>query len=84
MSPAGGIGALVAMHDAVTLANWISTLQIPAISDLEEIFKEYKAEQYPIAKEALKRSQFFTKAVGKVNAGKKKKKKDHTLMSSHD
>lgn len=65
MSPAGGIGALVAMHDAVTLANWISTLQVPAISDLEEIFKEYKAEQYPIAKEALKRSQFFTKAVGK-------------------
>ena len=71
MSPAGGIGALVAIHDAVTLANWISTLQIPAISDLEEIFKEYKAEQYPIAKEALKRSQFFTKAVGKVNASKK-------------
>ncbi|KAG0339382.1 hypothetical protein BG000_002243 [Podila horticola] len=66
MGPAGGIGALVAMHDAVTLANWISTLQMPAISDLEDIFREYRAERYPIAKEALKRSQFFTKAVGRT------------------
>ncbi|KAG0349976.1 hypothetical protein BG005_010495 [Podila minutissima] len=65
MGPASGIGTLVAMHDAVTLANWISTLQMPAISDLEHVFNEYRAERYPIAKEALKRSQFFTKAIGR-------------------
>lgn len=72
MGPASGIGTLVAMHDAVTLANWISTLQMPAISDLEHVFNEYRAERYPIAKEALKRSQFFTKAIGRVTHSSKK------------
>lgn len=66
MNPTGGVGALMAMHDAVALANWISTLRLPTVPQLEDVFKEYRAERYPIAKEAFERSQLFTKNLGKV------------------
>lgn len=66
MNPTGGVGALMAMHDAVALANWISTLRLPSVSDLEDVFKEYRAERHPVAKEAFERSQLFTKNLGKV------------------
>lgn len=66
MNPTGGAGALTAMHDAVTLANWICTLEAPSPSEIEDIFKEYRAERYPVAKEAFETSQVFTKTLGKV------------------
>ncbi|KAF9372428.1 hypothetical protein CPB97_001270 [Podila verticillata] len=66
MNPAGGAGAQAAIQDAVALANWISTLQSPTPSDLETIFKEYRAERYPIAKEAFSTSQMF-KNIGGTN-----------------
>lgn len=66
MNPAGGVGGLVAMHDAVALANWISTIQTPSVSYLEKIFKEYRDERYPVAKEAFESSQLYTKFLGKV------------------
>lgn len=66
MNPTGGVGALMAISDAVTLANWISTLGVPAVNDLKHIFKQYKAERYPAAKEAFESSQLFTKTLGKV------------------
>ncbi|KFH66063.1 hypothetical protein MVEG_08164 [Podila verticillata NRRL 6337] len=65
MNPTGGVGALMAMHDAVALANWISTLRLPTVPQLEHVFKEYRAERYPVAKEAFERSQLFTKNLGK-------------------
>ncbi|KAF9384136.1 hypothetical protein CPB97_005906 [Podila verticillata] len=65
MNPAGGVGGLVAMHDAVALANWISTIQTPAVSYLEKIFNEYRDERYPVAKEAFESSQLYTKFLGK-------------------
>lgn len=66
MNPTGGAGATIAMHDAVTLANWIATLNMATIDDLEHAFKEYKTERYPIAMEAYESSQMFTKNLGKV------------------
>lgn len=66
MNPAGGAGAQAAIQDAVALANWISTLQSPTPSDLETIFKEYRAERYPIAKEAFSTSQMFKNIGGTV------------------
>jgi len=66
MNPTGGAGATIAMHDAVTLANWISTLSFPTVKDLNRVFKEYKAERYPVAKDAFESSQMFTKNLGKV------------------
>lgn len=56
----------MAMHDAVTLANWISTLRLPSVSDLEDVFKEYRSERYSVSKDAFERSQLFTKNLGKV------------------
>ncbi|KAF9375488.1 hypothetical protein CPB97_011415 [Podila verticillata] len=65
MNPTGAAGALTAMHDAVTLANWINTLQSSTVSDLNKVFKEYRAERHPVAKEAFDTSKMFAKNIGK-------------------
>ncbi|KAF9428633.1 hypothetical protein BGZ94_001656 [Podila epigama] len=67
LNPAGGAGALTAMHDAVCLANWICALQTSEVSDLEEIFKEYHDERLPVVREAFNTSQML-KNVGGKNA----------------
>lgn len=66
MSPAGGAGAVTAIHDAVTLANWISTLRYATEKDVEKVFKEYRAERYPVAMQAFESSQMFIQNLGKV------------------
>ncbi|KAG0023642.1 hypothetical protein BGZ81_008051 [Podila clonocystis] len=66
MNPCGAAGALTAMHDAAALANWISTLRLPSVKNLNKVFKEYRAERYPVAKEAFETSQIFTKMAGKT------------------
>ncbi|KAG0039334.1 hypothetical protein BGZ82_008663 [Podila clonocystis] len=65
MNPSGGVGALNAMFDAVTVANWISTLESSTVSDLDTIFKEYHAERYPVAQAAYARSKMFAYNLGK-------------------
>ncbi|KAF9428987.1 hypothetical protein BGZ94_000216 [Podila epigama] len=65
MDPTGGTGALTAMCDAVTFANWISTVKEPTVANLEAVFKEYRDERYPVAKEAFTSSQMFSKCFGK-------------------
>ncbi|KAF9371991.1 hypothetical protein CPB97_001550 [Podila verticillata] len=65
LNPAGGAGALLAIHDAVTLANWISTLHKPKLVDIEAIFVEYQAERFPVAKDAMATSKFFKSSGGK-------------------
>ncbi|KFH66033.1 hypothetical protein MVEG_08134 [Podila verticillata NRRL 6337] len=65
MNPAGGAGAISAIHDAVTLANWICALQPKKASDISMIFKEYYDERYPIVKEANEQSQMLSKVNGK-------------------
>ncbi|KAF9184637.1 hypothetical protein BGZ51_003221 [Haplosporangium sp. Z 767] len=52
INPAGGQGALLAMHDAIALANWINVLSSTSIEDAEEIFREFKEERYPAANAA--------------------------------
>lgn len=66
MNPTGGAGALTAMHDAVTLANWINTIEIASVPNLETIFKEYQSERHPAAKDAFGASQLFSRILGKV------------------
>jgi 2-polyprenyl-6-methoxyphenol hydroxylase-like FAD-dependent oxidoreductase len=66
MNPAGAKGAITAMHDAVTLANWLSTLRLAEDEDIKKVFEEYRAERYPVAMEAFKSSQMFTYHLGKV------------------
>ncbi|KAF9203109.1 hypothetical protein BGZ59_001801, partial [Podila verticillata] len=65
MSPAGGSGAITAIHDAVTLANWLSTLRFADNKKIEEVFKEYRAERYPVAKVAFETSKMFRHNLGK-------------------
>ncbi|KAG0248160.1 hypothetical protein BG011_000413 [Mortierella polycephala] len=50
--PAGGQGALLAMHDAIALANWINVLPSTSIKNTAMIFRAYKNERYPAAREA--------------------------------
>ncbi|KAG0035134.1 hypothetical protein BGZ82_005388 [Podila clonocystis] len=57
--PSAGQGAVAAMHDAVTLTNWIATLQAPSLSELDAVFKEYRAERFPIIKDEFVKSQGF-------------------------
>ncbi|KAG0333144.1 hypothetical protein BG000_009443, partial [Podila horticola] len=65
INPAGCMGATLAIHDAVTLANWISTLEFATVDNLERMFKKYRAERHPVAKEAFKSSQMFMRNLGK-------------------
>ncbi|KAG0035783.1 hypothetical protein BGZ82_005121 [Podila clonocystis] len=66
LNPAAGAGALSAIQDAVTLANWICALQTKEVPELEMAFKEYKAERFPVIKEAFATSQLF-KSMGAKN-----------------
>lgn len=54
------------MHDAVTLANWLSTLRFAVEEDIEKVFQEYRTERYPVAKAAYDNSLLFTRNLGKV------------------
>ncbi|KAF9427717.1 hypothetical protein BGZ94_004319, partial [Podila epigama] len=65
MNPTGAVGASHAIHDAVSLANWINTLRSPTVNELEKVFKEYRAERYPLVKEAYLTSQLFRRNFGK-------------------
>ncbi|KAG0325372.1 hypothetical protein BG000_001835 [Podila horticola] len=66
MNPSGGAGAICAIHDAATLSNWISTLRVAGEKDIEKVFREYRAERYPVAKAAFESSQLFTRNMGKI------------------
>lgn len=54
------------MLDAVTLANWLSTLRFAVEGDIEKVFQEYHAERYLVAKAAYNNSLLFTRNLGKV------------------
>ncbi|KAF8949811.1 hypothetical protein BGZ46_004929, partial [Entomortierella lignicola] len=56
MNPSGGLGAQVAMNDAVVLANYINTLTTIESKAVENALKAYKDERYPIAKTAAQAS----------------------------
>ncbi|KAF9337521.1 hypothetical protein BG006_004347 [Podila minutissima] len=61
-----GAGALTAMHDAVALANWISTLQKPKLADVEAVFAEYQTERLPAVQEAAATTRLFKRMGGQV------------------
>ncbi|KFH67031.1 hypothetical protein MVEG_07555 [Podila verticillata NRRL 6337] len=63
--PSGGVGAASAMHDAVALANWIVSMESPSMVDVNEAFKEYYAERFPIVQEEFEQNQGFTSILGK-------------------
>ncbi|KAG0082002.1 hypothetical protein BGZ92_011940 [Podila epicladia] len=80
LNPAGGVGALSAIQDAVALANWICALQSKEIADVRRIFREYRAEQYPVVKEAVTTSQMF-KTLGGKGGSDQASAKAHSSMA---
>ncbi|KAG0331481.1 hypothetical protein BG004_001640 [Podila humilis] len=58
-NPSGGQGAINAMHDAVSLANWLSTLRCADTKQFEAVFEEYRKERYPIALQSHASSKMF-------------------------
>ncbi|KAG0309248.1 hypothetical protein BGZ97_013126, partial [Linnemannia gamsii] len=73
LNPAGGQGAITAMHDAIALANLLYALPTdtaPTTSEIEQAFSEYRAERYPAAVEAFNGSQMLAKFMEKGIGGK--------------
>ncbi|KAG0035784.1 hypothetical protein BGZ82_005122, partial [Podila clonocystis] len=66
INPSGGAGALNAMHDAATLANWICSLESSSLPDLAYIFEEYRKERMPRIKEAFVVSRILRDVGGKT------------------
>ncbi|KAF9560533.1 hypothetical protein EC968_006120, partial [Mortierella alpina] len=59
-TPAGGVGATNAMHDAVVLANWIHALPVKFSSkEISHAFQAYQNERMPWVQEAFKHSRAF-------------------------
>lgn len=66
MHPAAGQGAVNAMQDAIVLANMISSLGTKEVKDIENIFKAYRAERRPLARDSYKMSRTLSKTIEKV------------------
>lgn len=74
MLPNAGQGAVVALQDAVTLANLIHELQSATSENLVEMFKDYQAERYPSVKAQMSLNQKVGKIMtGQVRATKRRK-----------
>ncbi|OAQ31923.1 FAD/NAD(P)-binding domain-containing protein [Linnemannia elongata AG-77] len=67
--PAGGQGAVTAMHDAVALANLIYALPSTKLSDIQQAFTEYQAERLPLVTEAFNGSRALAKGMEKGLGG---------------
>ncbi|KAG0279758.1 hypothetical protein BGZ95_000290 [Linnemannia exigua] len=70
-SPAGGAGAVNAMHDAVTLANYINALpHHPTADEITQAFTAYRDERIPWVQEAFDTSKIFKVMAAKTTVGK--------------
>ncbi|KAG0203790.1 hypothetical protein BGX33_008897 [Mortierella sp. NVP41] len=67
--PAGGQGAVAAMHDAIALANLLYALPTNTTRDVEQIFADYQAERLPLVTEAYNSSRSLAKGLEKGLAG---------------
>ncbi|KAG0261840.1 hypothetical protein BG011_000603 [Mortierella polycephala] len=70
MNPSGGQGALNAMQDAITLANWINVLNSNDVKAMNKTFTEYKMERYPHAVEAFESSKMFSRIIARNLTGR--------------
>ncbi|KAF9097750.1 hypothetical protein BGX23_008011 [Mortierella sp. AD031] len=61
LNPAGGHGAVTAIHDAVALANLIYAMPTTTSQEITKVFEEYQAERHPAAVESYENSQLFSK-----------------------
>lgn len=62
------MGAINAMMDAVTLANWINVLNTSSThEEIDAAFREYQTERHPMAVKAFTDSQMMSTLVAMVN-----------------
>ncbi|KAG0378403.1 hypothetical protein BGX24_003937 [Mortierella sp. AD032] len=60
INPSGGSGANNAIHDTITLANWLNVLtNLPTTAEIENGFEKYKAERLPWVKQSFDSSLIF-------------------------
>ncbi|KAG0373921.1 hypothetical protein BGX24_011065 [Mortierella sp. AD032] len=66
-NPAGGAGAVNAMHDAVSLANYINALpNHPSVDEITKAFSAYREERIQWVQEAFNSSKFFKAMAAKI------------------
>ncbi|KAG0279883.1 hypothetical protein BGZ95_011986 [Linnemannia exigua] len=61
LNPAGGHGAVTAMHDAIALANLLYAMPTKTSPDITKIFDEYHKERLPAVMESFNSSQQLSK-----------------------
>ncbi|KAF9155826.1 hypothetical protein BG015_008403 [Linnemannia schmuckeri] len=61
LSPAGGHGAVTAMHDAIALANLFYAMPAKTSEDITKIFEEYYKERLPAVTESYNNSRQLAK-----------------------
>ncbi|KAF9132329.1 hypothetical protein BGW39_000350 [Mortierella sp. 14UC] len=69
LHPAGGMGAVTSMHDAIALANLIYCLPSTNQDDITQMFSEYKAERLPPVTAAFNSSRSLAKGMEKGWSG---------------
>ncbi|KAF9537786.1 hypothetical protein EC957_007673 [Mortierella hygrophila] len=70
LSPAGGHGAVTAMHDAIALANLLYCMPTRTSEDITNIFEEYHKERFPAVMESYNNSRQLARASEKGIIGR--------------
>ncbi|KAK3830618.1 MAG: hypothetical protein J3R72DRAFT_252983 [Linnemannia gamsii] len=65
LHPAGGHGAVTAMHDAISLANLIYAMPASTAEEVTKVFEEYQKERHPAVMESFNNSQLVSKFMEK-------------------
>ncbi|KAF9200796.1 hypothetical protein BGZ59_003091, partial [Podila verticillata] len=84
MNPSGAVGAIAVIHDAVTLANWISTLSLPTAPELEAVFEEHQPSFLPEIEDKARLKRLYQPSLHKnreIRAELAKTKKVSTIDS---
>ncbi|KAF9539245.1 hypothetical protein EC957_005623 [Mortierella hygrophila] len=65
LNPAGALGAVTAMHDALALANLLYAMPTGTSQDVTKVFNEYQKERLPAVMEAFNYSQGISNILGR-------------------
>ncbi|KAF9151856.1 hypothetical protein BG015_006128 [Linnemannia schmuckeri] len=71
LNPAGGHGAVTAMHDAIALANLFYAMPAKTSEDITKVFVEYQKERLPAVTESYNNSRQLAKTAGQSGTGPK-------------
>ncbi|KAF9933389.1 hypothetical protein FBU30_005598 [Linnemannia zychae] len=64
LHPAGGHGAMTAIHDAIALANLLYAMPTTTDKDIAAVFKDYRTERFPAVMESYNYSHRNSKISG--------------------